>query len=407
VTNPFSRTTVIVVVAIVAISLATAVGLTLFGDKLAEEKPSAGADSYSVSAIGHRGFVDILESLGIPIVKSRSNSGTKTGQGLLIIAEPNVPDEKAADRLKEIAQSAANVLIVLPKWYGEAGVGETWIEDALLLPREEIEQVLGTFGLSMGVTRYNYVPGAPPMEIEALGATKPKIRGPQVITGASESDLLAGDTDGALVIQHEMAAGRYIYVLADPDVMNNHGLREPANAAFIIGLVDRLRGEGPVIIDEVIHGYQQPPSLLRTLFRFPLVLATLQVLILAVFAVWAAIVRFGPLKRSPPPLAPGKDYLIRNTAALLHYGGHHAEALRRYLQQNVVAVRQALHAPTLHSTASTQWLERVRLLRGGEISLLDLERESYTADSPERCLQVAERVYRWRMEMLDESRHRT
>jgi hypothetical protein len=199
-----------------------------------------------------------------------------------------------------------------------------------------------------------------------------------------------------------------MYVLSDPDVLNNHGLREPANAAFTIGLIDKLRDGGPVIIDEVIHGYAKPPSLLRTLFQFPLVLATLQVLICAVFAVWAAIVRFGPRKRSPPPLAPGKDFLIRNTAALLHFGGHHSEALRRYLQQNVMAVRHALHAPTLHATASTEWLERVRLLRGGQISLLDLERESHTADSAERCLEVAERVYRWRMEMTaNEPRNRT
>ena len=47
----------------------------------------------------------------------------------------------------------------------------------------------------------------------------------------------------------------------------------------------------------------------RTLFRFPLV-------------VWAAMVRFGPRREAPPPIAPGEDFLIRNTAALLHHGGH-------------------------------------------------------------------------------------
>jgi len=154
-----------------------------------------------------------------------------------------------------------------------------------------------------------------------------------------------------------------------------------------------------VVIDETMHGYAHPPSLVRALLQFPLVLATLQVLVCALIVVWAAMVRFGPRRAAPPPIAPGKNFLIRNTAALLQYGGHHAHALTRYLQLTVGAVRHALHAPALAPAAMTAWLERVRTARGGSISLVELEQAVETADTPARTVEVADQVFRWRMEM--------
>jgi hypothetical protein len=181
--------------------------------------------------------------------------------------------------------------------------------------------------------------------------------------------------------------------------MNNYGLRHAENARFTVNLIDDLREGGPVIIDETLHGYARQPSLLRTLFTFPLVIATMQVLVCAMLVVWAAMVRFGPKKVFSPPIAPGKDFLIRNTAALLHFGGHHAHALRRYLSLTTAVVRSALHAPSLAPTAMTAWLERVRQTRGCKISLLELEKAVETADTPERIVEVTDQIYRWRMEM--------
>ena len=76
-TNPFSSRTVTIIVAVAFASLVTAVVLTILGDDLDKNAASAGADSYSVSAIGHRGLVDILEKLDIPVLKSRGNSSDK------------------------------------------------------------------------------------------------------------------------------------------------------------------------------------------------------------------------------------------------------------------------------------------------------------------------------------------
>ncbi len=67
----------------------------------------------------------------------------------------------------------------------------------------------------------------------------------------------------------------------------------------------------------------------------------------------------------------------------------------------------ALHAPSsLGPRALTEWLERVRTLRGGQISLADLEQEA-ASPTPQRIVEIADRIYRWRLEMMHGSRNRT
>ena len=165
-----------------------------------------------------------------------------------------------------------------------------------------------------------------------------------------------------------------IWVLSDPDVINNVGMSHPENARLAIALIDKLRAGGAVVIDETVHGHAQTPSLTRVLFSFPLVLATIQVLFCALIAMWAAMVRFGPKKVAPPPIAPGKDFLIRNTAALLRYGGHHvagaARLSRRQRPDAWSRRRCTLAGATCPPTALTEWLERVRLALRGQVSRL-------------------------------------
>jgi hypothetical protein len=402
VTGPLSRTAVIAVIAVVAVSLAVAVVLTVTGDDLGRKR-SAGVDAYSVSAIGHRGLVRLLEKLDVPVVVSRNESAERAEHGLLIIAEPVVTDAASRARLAALVGVAPRVLVVLPKWYGSLERGKRWIADADLLPLPDVMAVLEAINLADD-TRIHRAPFA--VGDPVPGGTRPVIREPQLIASPELSEILA-DSDGDRLLGKVEREGTELYVLSDPDVLSNFGLRHPENARWVFKLIDGLRDGGPVVIDETMHGYAQTPSLLRTLFEFPLVLATLQVLMCAVLVVWAAMVRFGPRRDAPPPLAPGKDFLIRNTAALLHYGGHHAHALRRYLALTVAAVRLALHAPSLAPTAMTAWLERVRAVRGGRISLVELERAVETAESPQRAVELADQVYRWRMEMTHGTDDRT
>jgi hypothetical protein len=391
----FSRAALGAVIAVAAMSFAAAIVLSLAGDALGIRR-SAGADGYSASAIGHKGLVQLLGKLDIPVVVSRSNSAERAQHGLLIIAEPAAGDDTARARLHDVLTSAAISLVVLPKWSGSVERGGAWLRSAHLVSPEEIAPVITALALDRSAS---LVRGAAALDwVSEPRGTPPVIREPQLLTTGGLTAMVA-DRSGNQLLGRVERDGGVLYVLSDPDALSNAGLRTPANARFMVELIDRLRAGGPVVIDETLHGYVRKPSLVHALLRFPLVLATVQMLVIAVFAVWAAIVRFGPRRAAPPPFAPGKDFLIRNTAALLHGGGHHAHALARYLALSVAAVRLALHAPALAAPAMTAWLERVRLVRGGRISLVELEREVAAAVAPARVVELADQVFRWRMEM--------
>jgi hypothetical protein len=398
-TAAFSRTTIVAVIAVAAVSLGVAVALMLGGDDLAT-KVSAGADSYSRSAIGHKGLVELLVRLDIPVIVSRDRSEQKAEHGLLIIAEPTIADPAARTRLADLVGHARCTLVVLPKWYGVVEPGKPWIADASLLPAADARAVLDALELSnTTLVPAALVAGAAPggWAVEP-GRALPDLREPQLIAGDELAPVVAA-RGGHQLVGGAQGDDSALYVLADPDVLNNFGLRRGDNARFVVELIEQLRADGPVVIDETLHGYAQAPSLVRTLLEPPFVLTTLQLLVCAVLVVWAASVRFGPRRAAPPPIAPGKDFLIRNTAALLAYGGHHAHALDRYLQLTVAAVRQALHAPALAPAAASAWLERVRVTRGGKISLVALEQAVAAADTPARVVEVADQVFCWRMEM--------
>lgn len=407
-TNPFSRTTLWIIIGVGLASLVVTVVLTVMGPG---EKYSVGSDGYSVSAIGHKGLVELLEKLDIPVVLSRSDSSVKARNGLLVIAEPKIYD-KEADRIKALIDAGPkNILLVLPKWWGYADQEGRWVGHVDLQPLADVDDVLK----AVGITDDNPVSRTPASTLwrssESLPTPKIKIEAQGIDNNLVEPVI----QDGARSVVARLHASNYdhtIWVVADPDILNNAGLRQKENAQLAVMLIDKLRDNGPVVFDETIHGHAQAPSLLRVLFEFPLVLATLQVLICALLVLWAAMVRFGPKRAPPPPLAPGKDFLIKNTAALLAFGGHDAEALQRYLAANVVIVKQQLHAPdTLGPSALVDWLERVRKLRAGDggkaLPLPSLQEAVAAARDPQRVLEVADQVYRWRMEMIHGSKHRT
>ena len=387
VTGPFRRRTLFVLIAVGAASLVIALVLAIFADDFAEEK-SADVTGYSRSAIGYEALVRVLREVGIPVSLSRNRSAMRAEEGLLVIAAPDLHDEPARERFRTMVASSRRVLVILPRWWGiRSDKNPRWLEARYELSTDTVEEALEVLELDGEVIRAG---GEQLLVDHWLDSDEP---GP-----GEEGDRLAstwydGDTK--------------LWILADPSRLDNAGMRLRDNVHYAVALIDDLRRDGPVIFDETLHGFEDSPSLWRALFRFPLVLVSLQVIVCAVLLLWAAVGRWGPPKAAAPPLPSGKDFLIRNTAALLHVGGHDAEALRRYLLITIHAVRLTLHAPReLDPAALRTWLERVRLSRGGTISILELEREvdevararRGTATS-RRTVELAARIHRWRTEM--------
>ncbi len=394
--TPFRRRTLWLLGLVVALSLATTIGLVLFGDDLGGP-PDAGTDAYSWSALGHHGLVALLEREGIPVVISQSRSAERARHGLLIVAEPSASGDDGARRLSELILGAPRALVVLPKWWGTASADHPgWLDGVELLPTDEVGDVLAALDLERG--------GLGRGE-GALAAAGIAIKhAPQSVTidpSWDEPELVVDDRAFILELAHGTTA---LTLVTDPDLLNNHGLDEAGNAARIVALIERLRAGGPVVFDEVVHGHARDPGLWALLFRYPLVLATLQALLVAFALGLATRGRFGPPAAVPPPLAAGKDFLIRHTATLLRHGGHDAAMLRRYLVAAVHQVRATLHAPRdLTGPALVGWLERVGQARNVSAPLSELEREVAAVEADraqlKRAASIAVRIHRWRQEM--------
>lgn len=200
-----------------------------------------------------------------------------------------------------------------------------------------------------------------------------------------------------------------VYLIADPDLLNNHGLGRGDNAALVVELLTHRLGAKGVVLDEVIHGFRRAPGLLAEALRFPLLLAVLQGLVLAGLLLWAGMGRFG--KPLPAPRGPGdgKQVLIDNTARLLTHGGHSAESLARYVRQTVRAL--AAHfafPPDLPEAEALARLQRLSGQRRLGMDLALLEAQVAAAPTGEVAahwtLSLAQDLHRWRQEMTDGQR---
>src|SRR5262249_38555348 len=141
---------------------------------------------------------------------------------------------------------------------------------------------------------------------------------------------------------------RRLWVLSDPDVLSNHGLGPDGkrNAAFAVMLINKLRGSGPAVFDETVHGFAaQRAATWRFIFQFPYAIVTLHGVVAVALLLWATMGRFGPPEREVPPLAAGKQGLIDNVSRLMAYAGYQKMMLKRYVEATIQDAASQLHAP--------------------------------------------------------------
>jgi hypothetical protein len=393
---PFSRRALALVIGVGLASFAVAVGIAVLGDGSAP--PSAGADSYSRSALGHHALVELLRRLDVPVVVSRHDSVARAAtRGVVVVAEPRLLGDPA--RVGALLDQAGTALVVLPKWHGAADPGHrAWIARADLYDLADVNAVLAACGLPGRAVR----PGAPARWTIAdgldLGAAEPTLAGPQLIEGSGLDPVVsAGD---AILVGHVARGDRELWVLTDPDLVANHGLGRGDNAVLAVAILDKLRNGGPVVVDETLHGHVSLPSVWRELATFPLSLAPASALLALLALVWAGTGRFGAPVPAGPGLRAGKLTLIDNIAELMRSGDHVAFALDRFLQLTVQEVARRTHAPP--GAEPRAWLAQLERTRRPHTGLDALDRE-VRAVRAEGALAAAARIHRWRQEMIDGS----
>jgi len=394
----FSKRTLYLLVSVGLLSILFGFGLAIFGDGVGNA-PTADNNTYSRSALGHHALIKYLRSLDVPILTSQHDSGAKASNALALLLEPNVHDDNRQDA-HDMIQSAEAVLLVLPKWQGETDENDP--QKLASVELLDTEAVLDALVLLDEQATLNRPRRLSPLHQRDIITAVPSLVAPQLLRSAELEPIVATDQG----ILFGKFVGEEIYVLSDPDVLNNHGLDNGQNALLVAQIVDYARSGRSIVIDETLHGYLRKPSMWRALFEMPFVLVTIQVFLCVILLVWGGTARFGNPLRKRAVMAQGTDFLIGNTARLMRLGGHSGLALSRYRRVTVKAVAKLLHAPRgMPHSELYGWLANIESNRQMERPLAAIAKEideliSQKSPDGAALLASARNLYRWKEEIL-------
>lgn len=399
--------------------------LLAFGRDL-EGPPPPGPNTFSTSALGHQAAAELLRELGLGVLSRQSPGGGTDSSHPLVVAEPEPFLGGGSERLETLWREArdrgAPLVIVLPKWSpGKPQEGrKDWLADVELMPVEQVSgfaRRLGDPDLPLAALRVRsardckarWQPEAEPTPIgiridEAVQLLAPQ-KGLDPVIQCAGGLLVA--RRAASSDEDEDAGGRpQVVMIADPDLLNNHGLGQGENAAAFYQLLATTLAAKGVVFDETIHGFSRTRGLIAEALRFPMVLGVMQGLVLLCLVLWAGMGRFGKPLPATPGVARGKEVLIGNTAELLAGGGHAADSVARYFQQTTRAV--AAHyfiPPDLPEKERLARLQRLAERHGKRMNLAaletDIQRLPLGRRGEEQAAWIAQALYDWRREMTN------
>ena len=357
------------------------------------------AHALSKSAIGFAGIVEAVKLAGDPtmVVRGPLPPGRNVG---LLVATPDVGGEKSAAGL----HFDGPILVVLSKWgtapdpLHRGWVKKVALRDNMLTPALLIRGA--AIARRRGVSRALLHGAAAPFAGGSILAEGP-VDSLQTLKAPGLVPVLTDET-GAVVLARDPK--RPLYVLSDPDLLNTQGLKNIDTLTSAVTMLRTLRaGDGPVMFDVTLNGLGKTRSVLRLLFDPPFLTVTLSQAAAALLAVWQALIRFGPLKRAGRSIAFGKAALVDNTAALINIAGREHRMGAPYAALTAEIAAKAVGAPRdLTGEPLNRFLDRLGAQRGEADTFSDLETRARVAQDAGRMVQVARRLYQWRLAMTRE-----
>jgi hypothetical protein len=355
--------------------------------------PAPGATPQSESAIGQKAFVTFLETMDVQTGFSFGEMLSFVGvDQLTMLIEP----DPAAISFQDLPRrmDAKTVLLVLPKWKETADKDKPrWISQAGLMERAAVREMANAVVAGVDIIRL----GTPVNFNRNDYRNAPTLKRPQLMRSARLKPIIAAP-EGILL--GSIKRGRStIYVLSDPDLLNNHGLDNGNNGQLILGIVNRLRGDGGISIDYGIYRNIGAKSMWRRLVEPPLVGITAVLFLSILLLLWHTSTRFGQPLSVPLPLERGKLALITNSAALFQTREHSYDLLEKYLDQQLNEIlRQQPHIARLAGLARINALDHLSQTRGAHQKYSDIDAQvKARAIDP---AQLAQLIYAWKQEIL-------
>ena len=358
-------------------------------------------NAVSRSAVGFAGLAEFLRLQGISVLLSRGLDEEEFEKTSLVILTPG-PDQTVDEIFAVTYLEPA--LIILPKWLAIPDpLRPGWVRNVGLIPTDGLgERLLGTDAPASISQAIGVAPVRLRMGFDGTEASPAPIESLQTMSSSAWTGYVT-DQQGRTVLAR--LEGSETYVLAEPDLMNTHGLKDLATARVAMAIIQSIRsGDGPVIFDLTLAGYRRSPNPLRLAFEPPMLGATVCALLAALLMGVHAAVRFGSPVEAVRSLALGKQALADNSAALIAMAGREHRIVPRY----AAAIRRRVArivgvAPDTRDEELNALLDRLRRRNDAALPIASLLAEAGRAEDASDTLRVARKLYRWRRDMIHDS----
>lgn len=327
------------VILLLAVGVTGFVGMLVLGAFAPDLRSgrNGGAHALSNAAIGYSGIVQLAFATGRNPVIIR-NDHQFTSEDLLVVT----PESGRQDIGSVLApRSAKPTLLVMPKWYATGdrmhrgwvrilGLVEPNDPGSLMAPRTlfRIRQVRSGSRLLHSTDDFDrHISFRAPAVLQVITGQVPA-------KGAKSLPLvpLLTDDKGRTVLARY--GGGPLYILADPDLLSNAGIKAADQAAAALAMLDWLNSNGAESIefDVTLNGLGHSQSPLRLAFTPPFLAMTLALAAVLLLAGWHAMGRFGPIRPRTRAIGLGRAVLVENSAKLVRRARRESRLGRHYAQ---------------------------------------------------------------------------
>lgn len=386
----FRARTVVILIAVGVIAFVAAALVSAYAPDI---NPTSGSQAHALSnaATGYSGIVRLAKATGheVRVIRDERDWGS---DALLVVTPPT-----AATPMGDVLNRRAGLrtLVVLPKWATlRDGRHPGWVKRDGLLPAREPEGVLAPADKLK--VRWAKSGGRPlkPMGWMPGEVTPSAPRPLQYFNGVGIEPLLIDDA-GHIVLG-KLHGDRQTYVLSDPDLINNIGMRKEGDAAAGLAMLDALDRIGAGIdFDVTLVGIGHQKSPLRLALDPPFLAMTLTALAAMLLAAWQAFARFGPAAQRTRAIAFGKRALVDNSAMLVRKAGRQWRMGPRYVAVIRDRAIRAFGVPArLRDGEVDDYLDKL----AGRTRFSDLAAAADAADDNASLVTAAQALHDWQRE---------
>ncbi|MEO1491755.1 MAG: hypothetical protein AAFV19_06340 [Pseudomonadota bacterium] len=287
--------------------------------------------------------------------------------------------------------SSLPTLVVLPKWRAGMRMLSVAHKD-LLIPEQDLNRLLSQIGMPVGRLRRD--PGGFADVGHGIAGQEFRIGvlHTQTLRNSGCKTLL-GLEDAQLLVECKAFDGNVYWVLADPDVLNNHGLSRSENADAALAILQAMEDSSadiapassgsdgeeasashgvdlskPVVVDHTNrfltvedgyyggNDYERDWNDFGRMFVWPFTMIWIAFALVGALVLWRAFTRYGPLARvyEDEPRA-SKEISIAAKARLLRLSNHDGALLEAHIKARLGQLASDLLGP--HRPADQDPLE--------------------------------------------------